>query len=165
MALKLATRLVAPQKGEVVALRFVNINEEEVPAEEEVIDDSEMTDVAVEDLSDEQSELHDEMMLAYEEIEAGFGEVPENVNVKVVADADVVEGTREELMEDGYDLVVIGAALAYSMESGLFGSLTAEVAKSIPTSVLLVRQHEPEPVTWTRRQLKGMVESADESQS
>jgi nucleotide-binding universal stress UspA family protein len=165
LALKLATRLVAPQEGEVTALRCVQLSDKEHSAEEVAIEDSEMTDVAVEELSDEQSELHDELMLAHEEIEAGLGRVPDNVNVKVLADREVAEGARQELMENDYDLVVIGAALAHSMQSGLFGSLTSEVAKSVPTSVLLVRQYEPEPVTWTRRQLKQIVESAEESQS
>lgn len=158
LALRLAIKLVAPQEGEVVALRFFNEREREGPEEIKVIEDSKMVDVAVEELSEEHSELHDEMMLAYEEIEAGVGRVPDNVSVKVVADMDIAQGTQKELMKNTYDLVVIGAALAHTMESDLFGSLTTAVAESVPTSVLLVRRYEPEPVTWVRRQVKEIVE-------
>ncbi len=162
LALKLAAKLVTPQGGEVVALRFLDTLEEDIPAEEAVIEDDEMVDVALAELSDEHSELHDELMLAYEEIEAGFRLVPDNVSVKVVAGTDIAQGTREELMTGDYDLVVIGAALAHTIESDLFGSLTIAVAESAPTSVLLVRRYEPEPVTWMRRQVKEIVEPADE---
>jgi nucleotide-binding universal stress UspA family protein/uncharacterized membrane protein YidH (DUF202 family) len=165
LALGLATKLVAPQEGEVVALRFFDEPEVEVPDEARVIEDVEMVDVAVDELGNEHDELHDEMMLAYEEIEAGLGQIPDNVRVKVVADTDIARGTQEELRENAYALVVIGAALAHTMESDLFGSLTIAVAESVPTSVLLVRRYEPGAVTWMRRQVKEIVETTDESGS
>ncbi len=159
LALRLAAQLVAPQGGEVVALRFLETLAGEIPVEEAVIEGNEMVDVVGEGLPDGDDELHDELMLAYEEIEAGLGYVPDNVSVKVVVDTDIAQGTREELMTGDYDLVVIGAALAYAMESDLFGSLPTAVAESAPTSVLLVRRYEPEPVTWMRRHVKEIVET------
>lgn len=158
LALRLSTHLVAPQEGEVVALRCFTTPEGEEPEESVVIEDSTVVDVALEET--ENGEMHDEMMLAYEEIEAELGQVPNDVRVKVVSEPGIKGGTLRELEQENYDLVVIGAALAHTLESGLFGSLTAAVAEAVPTSVLLVRRHEPEPVTWIRRQVKEVVEPA-----
>ena len=57
---------------------------------------------------------------------------------------------------------VIGAARAHTLESDLFSSLTAAVAEAAPTSELLVRRYEPEPVNRFRKQVKEAVKSAQE---
>ena len=158
LALRLSTHLVAPQEGEVVALRCFTAPDGEEPKESVVVEDSTVVDVALEET--ENSEMHDEMMLAYEEIEAELGCVPASVSVKVVSEPSIKQGTLNELAEESYDLVVIGAALAHTLESDLFGSLTAAVAEAVPTSVLLVRRYEPEPVNWVRRHVKEVVEPA-----
>lgn len=161
LALRLAMQLVEPQEGEVVALRCF-LEAEAETGEAMVLDEEEVVDIAFEQAPVEDEEMHDEMMLAYESIEAELGEVPENMGVKVIHEPDVKEGILQELTEQEYDLVVMGAAVAHTLESDLFGSLTDAIAETLPLSVLLVRRHEPGPVNWMRRQVKEVVETAAE---
>lgn len=157
LALRLAVDLVEPQDGEVVALRCY-CGPQGDAGEPTVLEDGGEVDVAFEETPDEEAGIHDEMLLAREAIETELGEVPENLRVKVVAEADIQAGTLREVAEQQYDLVVMGAALAHSLKSNMFGSLTDAVAEALPTSVLLVRRHEPGAVTWVRRQVKEIVE-------
>jgi nucleotide-binding universal stress UspA family protein len=157
LALRLARQIVEPRRGEVVALRFFLKTEGEV-GKAMLLDDDTMVDVALEDTPIEDAEMHDEMMLTCETIEAELGEVPANVSVKVVSESDIKEGLLRELGGQQYDLVVMGAALAHHLEPDLFGSLTDAVAEVLPISVLLVRRYEPRTVNWMRRQVKEIVE-------
>jgi nucleotide-binding universal stress UspA family protein len=148
----------------VVALRCF-LESEEKSNEAVVLDEEEVVDVALEEAPVEDEEMHDEMMLAYESIEAELGEIPESLRVKVICESDIKAGILQELTEQEYDLVVMGAAVAHTLESDLFGSLTDAIAETLPLSVLLVRRHEPGPVNWMRRQVKEVVETATENGS
>lgn len=162
LALRLAWQIVEPQEGEVVALRFFLDVEGEV-GKTILLDENTVVDMALDDTPVEDAEMHDEMMLARETIEAELGELPASVHVKVVSEADIKEGVLRELERQQYDLVVMGAALAHNLESDLIGSLTDAIAEVLPISVLLVRRYEPEAVNWVRRQVKGIVESKAET--
>jgi len=78
-----------------------------------------------------------------------------------VTQADSVPaGILNELSEHPYDLVVMGAAVASSLQTDLFGSMTDSIAEQISCSVLLVRHHEPPVVDWLRRRVKQVAPSS-----
>jgi amino acid transporter len=162
LALHLAAELVWPQQGEVVALRCFCGCDPDGKAKAMELDEGSSVDVAYEEVPGEEAEMRDELMLACESIESEMGKVPENVRVKVISEPDIKQGILEELGQEHYDLVVMGAALAHTMRANLFGSFTDAVAEALPTSVLLVRRYEPEALSWIRRQVKEIVEPESE---
>jgi amino acid transporter/nucleotide-binding universal stress UspA family protein len=103
---------------------------------------------------------HDELLLAREGIETEFGFVPAHVAIKVATCPSVQQGILDELRSGTYQLVVMGAALARSLQTDLFGRLTDRVAELIPCSVLLVSRHEPAAITWARKRMKEVTETA-----
>lgn len=72
----------------------------------------------------------------------------------------VPTGVFAELRSGDYQLVVMGAAVAVSLHTGLFGEMTDHLAEAIPCSVLLVRRYEPAAITWVRRRVKEVTEPA-----
>jgi len=105
-------------------------------------------------------DMHDELMLVREEIESLFGEVPTFITMRVTQADSVPAGILNELSEHPYDLVVMGAAVASSLQTDLFGSMTDSIAEQISCSVLLVRHHEPPVVDWLRRRVKQVAPSS-----
>ncbi len=53
----------------------------------------------------------------------------------------------------------MGAAVASSFHTDLFGSMTDSIAEQISCSVLLVRHHESPVVEWVRRRVKQVSPS------
>jgi amino acid transporter/nucleotide-binding universal stress UspA family protein len=135
LALRIASELAEQEDAEVVALR-----------------------VYCGDGQQESEEVEDELMLVYETIEAEFDEVPASVRAKLVCTESVPAGILAELQNQEYQLVVIGAALARSFGSDLFGATTDRIAEMIPCSTLLVSRYEPAAITWVRRRVKEVVE-------
>lgn len=138
LALRLAVELAEQEDAEIVALRVYCGAEHQ-----------------------ESEEVEDELMLAHEIIEAEFDRVPSSVQLKLICSESVPAGILAELQSQEYQLVVIGAALARSFESDLFGSMTDRIAEMIPCSTLLVSRYEPAAITWVRRRVKEMVEPED----
>jgi amino acid transporter/nucleotide-binding universal stress UspA family protein len=108
----------------------------------------------------EQDDVHDELMMARESMEVELGEIPPFVTTKVLCAESVVDGINAELAAEAYQLVVIGAALARSLQTDLFGPLTDQIAEVLPCSVLLVSRYEPAPITWARKRVKRVTEPA-----
>jgi len=104
--------------------------------------------------SGEPEEMHDQLLEVQEVFEAVYGEVPEFATMKVVQAASIEAGIIEEARRSGCDLVVMGAAVAYSLQTDLFGGLTDRIAEEMPCSVLLVRRFEPGVLAWLRRRLQ-----------
>jgi len=104
--------------------------------------------------SGEPEEMHDQLLEVQEVFEAVYGEVPEFATMKVVQAANTEAGIIEEARRSGCDLVVMGAAVAYSLQTDLFGGLTDRIAEEMPCSVLLVRRFEPGVLAWLRRRLQ-----------
>lgn len=101
-----------------------------------------------------EEELYDDLMLLREIIETELGGVPKRIGVKAVCTPSVAEGIRQELAEQRYDLVVMGASVLFDPQSELFGAVADRIAAEVPCSVLLVRRYEPTSLAWVRRQVK-----------
>ena len=82
-----------------------------------------------------------------------LGETGGRVSACVVPSASVVSGILNQA-GNGYDLLIIGASEEWFLRNWLFGAIPDMVAERAPCSVLLVKKHEPSPVSWTRRKLK-----------
>ncbi len=54
----------------------------------------------------------------------------------------------------GYNLLVIGASEEWFLRNWLFGASPDEVAERAVCPVLLVKKHEPSPVSWLRRAIR-----------
>jgi len=164
LALKLAVQMVAPQDGEVVALRgFVVEDPEEENLQGTTISESDVdVDLAYDEKSEENELLMDELMQVQEVIQAELGSLPDSVHIKVVGANSVKQATLMALESSDYDLIVIGAALAHELEPDLFGDLTNDIAREVNTPVLMVRRNEPEALVWIRRQMKEIVEPIEE---
>jgi basic amino acid/polyamine antiporter, APA family len=102
-------------------------------------------------------DLHDDLMLLREQIQMELGEVPAHMTTKVLCSRTVAEGISAELAQNRYDLVVMGSAIARSIQADLFGSLTDRIAEEIPCSVLLAHRYEPAAIAWLRRRVKRMM--------
>jgi amino acid transporter/nucleotide-binding universal stress UspA family protein len=132
LALRTAIDLASSTQGEVVVLRC-------------------LCDVA--------ADVHDELLMVCESFDSELAEIPDFVSVKVIVAPSVPQGVLQEVQAHRYDLVVMGAAVAASLHTNLFGSMTESIAQQIPYSVLLVRRYEPLIVNWIRRRVKTMVPS------
>jgi nucleotide-binding universal stress UspA family protein len=100
-------------------------------------------------------------------VEDVLGGIPEEVTFSLKRNDSVVEGILAEASASsaepsaqvadgaGYDLIAIGAPEEWFLKTLLFGSIPDQVADGVPCSVLMVRKHEPAPVSWLRRMIKG----------
>ncbi len=79
-----------------------------------------------------------------------LGEADGRVSARVVQSPSVVSGILSEAGQ-GYDLLIIGASEEWFLSNWLFGAIPDVVAERAPCSVLLVKKHEPSPVSWLRR--------------
>ncbi|MFB0537354.1 MAG: universal stress protein [Anaerolineae bacterium] len=118
-----------------------------------------------------------EMDVLRQLVEDALGGIPEEVTFSLQRDDSVVEGIlaeasaslrRERSVERsaepsaqvadqvGYDLIAIGASEEWFLRNMLFGSIPDRIADGAPCSVLMVRKHEPAPVSRLRRALKRL---------
>lgn len=103
---------------------------------------------------DTPEEMEDELLLLREIVEDEFGSVPPRLTTRVVRAPDVITGIRAEMERQPYDLLVMGASEEAWTGRQLFGSIDEQLAVELPSSVLLVRQHESAVMAWVRRQAK-----------
>jgi nucleotide-binding universal stress UspA family protein len=100
-----------------------------------------------------------EMDVLRQLVEDVLGRIPEEVAFNLKRNDSIVEGILAESAQAadqvGYDLVAIGASEEWFLRNLLFGSVPDRVADGVPCSVLMVRKHEPAPVSWLRRMFKG----------
>jgi amino acid transporter len=116
-----------------------------------------------------------EMDVLRQLVEDALGGIPEEVTFSLKRNDSVVEGILAEASASpsarlrtgsaepsaqvadraGYDLIAIGASEEWFLKTLLFGSIPDQVADGAPCSVLMVRKHEPAPVSWLRRMIKG----------
>jgi nucleotide-binding universal stress UspA family protein len=108
-------------------------------------------------------------------VEDALGGIPEEVTFSLKRNDSVVGGILAEASaspsarlrtgsaepsaqvagQASYDLIAIGASEEWFLKNLLFGSIPDQVADGAPCSVLMVRKHEPAPVSWLRRMIKG----------
>jgi nucleotide-binding universal stress UspA family protein len=117
-----------------------------------------------------------EMDVLRQLVEDALGGLPEEVTFSLKRNDSVVEGILAEASSSlrrersgersaepsaqvagraGYDLIAIGASEEWFLRNLLFGSIPDRIADGVPCSVLMVRKHEPAPVSWLRRTIKG----------
>jgi amino acid transporter/nucleotide-binding universal stress UspA family protein len=123
LGLRLAYDLAKGEDAQLVVLRVVRSTEADLAAEQAAAD-----------------------RLIHEEL----GDADGRVSAQVVQSAGVVRCILEEARQ-GYDLLVIGASEEWFLRNWLFGAIPDEVAGNAACSVLLVKKHEPTPVSWVRR--------------
>jgi APA family basic amino acid/polyamine antiporter len=132
LALRLAQDIASAQGGSLTALRILP-EAGEVDMEVEI----ETLRQAVEDV---------------------FGEIPAKLNLRLACSDSIVKGILAESVQGadglGYDLIAIGASEEWFLRNLLFGSIPDQVAEGAGCSVLMVRKHEPAPVSWVRRMIK-----------
>jgi nucleotide-binding universal stress UspA family protein len=99
-----------------------------------------------------------EMDVLRQLVEDELGEIPEEVVFRLKRSDSLAEGILAEFSQaadqEGYDLIVMGASEEWFLMDMLFGSITDRIADSVSCSVLMVRKHEPAPVSWLRRTIK-----------
>lgn len=124
LGLRLATNLANGEMAELVVLR--------------VVKRLESTDMEVEKAALEKI-IKDELK-----------ELPDWITPKVVKSTRIIASILKEA-RNNYDLIVIGASEEWFMQNWLFGSIPDIVANRAPCSVLMVKKHEPTPLSWLRR--------------
>jgi APA family basic amino acid/polyamine antiporter len=132
LALRLAQDIASAQGGSLTALR--------------ILPETGDTDMEV------------EMEALRQAIEDVFGEIPDKLNLRLACSDSIVEGILAESVQGvnrcGYDLIAIGASEEWFLRNLLFGSIPDQIAEGAHCSVLMVRKHEPAPVSWVRRMIK-----------
>jgi amino acid transporter/nucleotide-binding universal stress UspA family protein len=131
LGLRLAFNLARGNQGELTALRIVTRTQEV-------------------DLQVEQEALQ-------KMVESELDEPDHHVHLKVLQSPQVVSSILNEARQ-GYDLLVIGASNEWFLRNWLFGSIPDVIAERSPCSVLLVRKHEPTPLSWLRRLRRAISE-------
>ena len=131
LGLRLAYDLMAGEDAELIVLRVAQAAEEvDMAAEEEAL---------------------------RRLIRSELSEADGRVKPSVVRSHSVVNGILKEAQK-GYDLVVVGASEEWFLRNWLLGAIPDVVAERAPCSVLLVRKHEPRPMSWLRRAI-GRIRS------
>lgn len=126
LGLRLAYDLVKGEDAQLVVLRVVGRKEADLDGQR----------VAAENL------IRDEL-----------GDADGRVSVRVVHSPSVDKRILLESRQ-GYDLLIIGASEEWFLRNWLFGAIPDEVAERAACSVLLVKKHEPSPVSWLRRVIR-----------
>jgi APA family basic amino acid/polyamine antiporter len=105
-----------------------------------------------------EADMEVEMEALRQAVEDVFGEIPGKLNMRLACSDSIVEGILAESVPGpdrcGYDLIAIGASEEWFLRNLLFGSIPDQVAEGARCSVLMVRKHEPAPVSWVRRTIK-----------
>ncbi len=109
-------------------------------------------------------EIEDEMLHLEEIVEDELGYTPSSLTSRVVRAKSVPDGILLETTRQPYDLVVIGASEEWTSQTRLFGSVSDWIADHVPSSVLLVRRHEPVAIAWIRQQVKVAGKEYDQRQ-
>ena len=99
-------------------------------------------------------EMEDQLLLLREIIEDELGDVPPHIATRIACADSVPKGILTETTRRPYDLVVMGASEEWALKTRLFGSIDDWIVERVQCSVLLVRAHEPAPISWIRRQTK-----------
>jgi len=99
-------------------------------------------------------EMEDGLLLLHDIIEDELGTVSPRIATKVIQTASVPEGILAETERERYDLMVMGASEEWALRTRLFGSVDDWIVDQVHCSVLLIRAHEPAPISWIRRQAK-----------
>jgi CIC family chloride channel protein len=99
-------------------------------------------------------EMEDQLLLLREIIEDELGNVPPHIATRIACADSVPKGILAETTRRPYDLVVMGASEEWALKTRLFGSIDDWIVERVQCSVLLVRAHEPAPISWIRRQTK-----------
>jgi nucleotide-binding universal stress UspA family protein len=99
-----------------------------------------------------------EMDVLRQLVEDALGGIPDEVTFSLKRYDSVVEGILAESApvadRVGYDLIAIGASEEWFLRNLLFGSIPDRIADGAPCSVLMVRKHEPAPISRLRRTIK-----------
>jgi amino acid transporter/nucleotide-binding universal stress UspA family protein len=130
LGVRLAHDLVDQVGGELVVLRVVPPQTEDLFAEQQALE------------AIVHAELHHPMV---------------KPTIRTVRAVSIVDGIVREA-SDGYDLVVIGASEEWFLRNWLVGSIPDVVAERAPCSVLMVRKYEPAPLSRVRRLVKHVRE-------
>ncbi len=104
--------------------------------------------------SGEIEEMEDSLNSLHDIIEEELGNVPPRIAMRVAQAPSVIRGVLSETDRQHYDLLVMGASEEWAMKMTLFGTIDDQLAVQVKCSVLLVRQYEPTPIAWIRRQTK-----------
>jgi amino acid transporter len=95
-----------------------------------------------------------EMEVLRQLVEDVLGGIPKEITFSLKHNDSIAEGILAESARVAYDLIAIGASEEWFLRDLLFGSIPDRVADGAPCSVLMVRKHEPAPVSWLRRVIK-----------
>ncbi len=115
-----------------------------------------VTALRIFEVSGDSEELEDQTLLLQEIIEEELEELPANFNLKVVKSAKLIDGIMQEIKQEHYDLVVIGASEEWAMQTRLFGSVDDWIAEKVDCSVLMVRRFESVAMAWIKLQVKRL---------
>jgi nucleotide-binding universal stress UspA family protein len=109
----------------------------------------------------EEVDMAEEMDVLRQLVEDTLGQIPDAVTFRLKRSDSVAQGILESARAveqageaEDYDLIVIGASEEWFLKNLLFGSIPDRVAEGAPCSVLMVRKHEPTPLSWARRVVK-----------
>ncbi len=129
LALKIAGNLAAAESVEVMAMRLMPEN-----------------------LDQEAQEDH--LLHLQEIIEEELGQMPNNFRTKTVASDSIAYGILDEVNQNPYDLLIIGASENVYSPKFVFGALNDTLIEKVTCSMLIVREYQSEPVHWLRQRIR-----------
>jgi nucleotide-binding universal stress UspA family protein len=120
---------------------------------------AQVTALRIFEASGDSEDLEDQELLLEEIIEEELEELPVNFNLKVVESARLIEGIMQEIAQEKYDLLIIGASEEWAIQTRLFGSVDDWIAEKVACSVLMVRRFEPVAMAWIKLQVKRLSDN------
>ncbi len=80
-----------------------------------------------------------------------IGEESSNIYPTICNYHSVSGGILSEARKEKYDLIIIGASEEWRLKNFFFGSLPDYIANEAPCSVLMVKKHEAQHISWIRK--------------
>ena len=104
----------------------------------------------------DEEKMEDLTLTVQEAVEHELGELPTYMKIRVEPAASVSAGLLQEISQNAYDLVLIGAGGEVFSPRYIFGPLDDSLIDAVNCSMLIVRRYQPEAAIWLGNRLRKL---------
>jgi len=106
----------------------------------------------------DEEKMEDRNLFIQEIVEGAIGEIPSWMDIVIRPTASVRDGILQELAQNNYDLMIMGAGMEAFSHRYLFGALNDSLIEEMNCSMLIVRRYRPEAAIWLNNRLRRLEE-------
>lgn len=104
----------------------------------------------------DEEQMEDLNLTVQEAVEAELGGVPGWLQIQVRPAPSVSDGILDEIQQNTYDLVMLGAGGEVFSHRTVFGLLVDSLIDAVDCSMLIVRRYQPEAAIWLGNRLRKL---------